>query len=34
VKNPARKKEVVHHKDGSLWARGQSLDGKATGYWE
>lgn len=22
------------HKDGSLWARGQNLDGEPTGYWE
>ena len=22
------------HKDGSLWARGQHLDGKEHGYWE
>ncbi|MBL8904555.1 MAG: hypothetical protein KBF54_14100 [Rhizobiales bacterium] len=25
---------VQNHKDGSLWARGQTLDGLATGYWE
>lgn len=25
---------VKHHKDGSLWARGQMLDGQMTGYWE
>ena len=23
-----------HHKDGSLWARGQMLDGAMHGYWE
>jgi len=23
-----------HHKDGSLWARGQTLDDLPTGYWE
>lgn len=23
-----------HHKDGSLWARGEMLDDMATGYWE
>jgi len=23
-----------HHKDGSLWARGQTVDGIPTGYWE
>ncbi len=22
------------HRDGSIWARGQHLDGLATGYWE
>ncbi len=25
---------VLTHKDGSVWARGQTLDGVATGYWE
>lgn len=24
----------LHHKDGSLWASGQMLDGVSTGYWE
>ncbi len=23
-----------HHRDGSLWARGQTCDGLPTGYWE
>lgn len=23
-----------YHKDGSLWAKGQTLDGVETGYWE
>jgi len=22
------------HKDGSVWAKGQTIDGIATGYWE
>jgi antitoxin component YwqK of YwqJK toxin-antitoxin module len=22
------------HRDGTLWARGQTIDGVATGYWE
>jgi len=22
------------HKDGSLWARGQTFEGQPTGYWE
>ncbi|WP_340117069.1 hypothetical protein [Pelagibius sp. 7325] len=25
---------VKNHKDGTLWARGQTLDGLPTGYWE
>jgi len=33
----SRKKATKHvqlHKDGSLWAKGQNLDGVPTGYWE
>ena len=30
-----RSKEHVHyHKDGSIWAKGQKIDGVANGYWE
>lgn len=25
---------VQYHKDGSVWAKGPTLDGVATGYWE
>ncbi len=25
---------IHYHKDGSIWARGQTIDGVATGYWE
>ncbi len=25
---------IKNHKDCSLWARGQMLDGRMTGYWE
>jgi antitoxin component YwqK of YwqJK toxin-antitoxin module len=25
---------LEYHRDGSLWARGQTLDGQPTGYWE
>jgi antitoxin component YwqK of YwqJK toxin-antitoxin module len=25
---------IVRHKDGSLWATGQNLDGVQVGYWE
>jgi len=28
------KEHIQRHKDGSLWARGQTIDGVATGYWE
>lgn len=28
------KDHVHYHKDGSVWARGQTIDGVATGYWE
>jgi len=35
---PARKSaakiHIQHHKDGSIWAVGQTIDGVATGYWE
>jgi hypothetical protein len=27
-------KHTVFHKDGSVWAQGQTLDGVAVGYWE
>lgn len=25
---------VKHHRDGSLWVRGQTVDDVPTGYWE
>jgi len=25
---------IKNHRDGSLWAKGQTLDGVPTGYWE
>lgn len=25
---------LQHHKDGSLWAKGQTVNGVPTGYWE
>ncbi len=28
------KKYVLNHKDGSLWAKGQTINGVPTGYWE
>lgn len=33
-KSPALKLRVVHHKDGSLWAKGHMKAGKLHGYWE
>lgn len=33
-KKPKPEKYVKHHKDGSLWAKGQSIDGVPIGYWE
>lgn len=35
---PAKKavpeKYVQRHRDGTVWAKGQMLDGQPTGYWE
>ena len=28
------KDHVVYHKDGSVWAKGKTIDGAPTGYWE
>ncbi len=28
------KKHIEYHKDGSVWARGQILNGVPVGYWE
>ncbi|CAN5628408.1 hypothetical protein BH09VER1_BH09VER1_14510 [soil metagenome] len=33
-RQPAFKPETHYHKDGSLHARGQTIDGVPTGYWE
>jgi len=27
-------KHTVYHKDGSVWAQGQTLEGVPVGYWE
>lgn len=29
-----RKRHTEYHRDGSVWARGHTLDGVPTGYWE
>lgn len=33
-KQTGAEKYVHRHKDGSVWATGQLLDGKPAGYWE
>ena len=34
AKNPRPEPHVQHHRDGSIWARGQTIDGVPAGYWE
>jgi len=34
AKKPATKKYVHYHKDGSVWAKGQTINGVFAGYWE
>lgn len=34
MKKPKPEPHTHYHKDGSVWARGQTIDGVATGYWE
>lgn len=35
TKSGSKPTPVAHyHKDGSLWARGQTIDGILTGHWE
>ncbi len=34
VKSKEPVEHLHYHKDGSLWAKGQMLDGQMTGYWE
>ena len=34
TKKSGTKPYILHHKDGSVWARGQKVDGLASGYWE
>ena len=28
------KKHIEYHKDGSIWAKGDMVDGQCDGYWE
>ena len=34
AKEERLKEHIEYHKDGSLWARGQTLGGVPTGHWE
>lgn len=34
TQNVALQTHIEYHKDGSVWARGQTVDGLPTGYWE
>ncbi len=34
TKRATTKKHVQYHKDGSVWAKGRTIDGVPTGYWE
>lgn len=34
AKRSVTKKQIHYHKDGSVWAKGQSMNGVMTGYWE
>ena len=34
MKTPFTKQHVEYHKDGSIWAPGNTFDGVPEGYWE
>lgn len=34
TKQTPLKEYIQYHKDGSVWAKGQTLNGVPTGYWE
>ncbi len=34
AKRSRPRKYVKHHRDGSIWATGQTMDDVPTGYWE
>ena len=34
VKRSRAKEHIRYHKDGSVWAKGQTIDEVPTGYWE
>lgn len=31
---PEAKQHIQRHRDGSIWARGETVEGLADGYWE
>jgi len=33
-KKKSEEEYIKYHKDGSVWAKGQTIDGVPTGYWE
>jgi antitoxin component YwqK of YwqJK toxin-antitoxin module len=33
-RKPRAKEHIQYHKNGTVWARGQTIDGVPTGYWE
>jgi antitoxin component YwqK of YwqJK toxin-antitoxin module len=34
AKRTLEKEHIEYHKDGSVWAKGQTANGVPTGYWE
>ena len=34
AKTTSAKPHTVYHRDGSVWAKGQTIGGVPTGYWE
>ena len=33
-KRSVARKHIQYHKDGTIWAKGQTVNGVVTGYWE
>ncbi len=34
AKRSVAREHVLNHQDGTIWAKGQTVDGVPTGYWE
>jgi hypothetical protein len=34
AKKARAKQHIVYHNDGTIWAKGQMLNGVVAGYWE